>query len=388
MSSIKLPFYQTIRFKLTLFYSFVLFLFSSVIVLSLNLYMNDYLQNDPSLNDRIMFIIPRPRNDLFNQLTLEDKLFIRQQRLNDLQQMQELSILLLAPIAITSFVLGYIVSGRFLEPITKLNTEIDQMTDTTIGKTIPVEIQDEVGSLVQSFNKLSLRLKDSFEAQKRFVQDASHEIKTPLTVIQTNLDTVLDDPKATKEELSTAIEQALLAVKHLRKLTDYLLTLTMPSQRSLKKVNVSKITESQIELLKSYAQEYNVRLTQDVEEDLYIKGDSYALEQAIKNVIENAIKYSSEHKDATVIIHAKQENNSVIMTIHDNGKGIPAETLPKIFERFYRVDKSRNSKTGGFGLGLAITKKIVTEHSGTIGAKSEPGNTVFTLTFPAFDEKN
>jgi signal transduction histidine kinase len=343
--------------------------------------MNDYLRADPSLQNRIIFLIPRPRQDNYSGLTFQDKLTIRNQRLEDLRQIQELSTLLLFPIAITSFIIGYIVSGKFLEPITKLNTEVDQMTDTTIGRTIPVKIHDEVGTLIQSFNKLSLRLKDSFDSQKRFVQDASHEIKTPLTVIHTNLDTVLDDPTATKEELTEAMKQSLNAVKHLRKLTDYLFTLTMPSQRELKKVNLSKIVNNQTDLLTGFAKEHEVTVSRNISDDLCINGDDYALGQAVKNVIENAIKYSYESKEPNVNVSLEEKNSEIVLKVSDNGKGIPEDALPKIFERFYRIDKSRNSKTGGFGLGLAITKKIVDEHYGTISVASLPGNTIFTLRF-------
>jgi len=390
----KINFFTTIRFKLTLLYSVIVFLFCGSIVFALNIYLTSYLKADPILKraPMMLFIQQNDENanvpDDFNTLQLTERSRIRDIRLNDLSQIQDLSLLALFPIGIISFVLGYFVSGRFLKPIDDLKHNIDKISRTDLGKEIPVEIEDEVGGLIMSFNELSTRLKISFDNQERFVQDASHEIKTPLTIIQTNLDTVLDDPKATKEELQLAINKALSGVKALKKLTNYLLDLTITQQIPFQKINLFQFLKNEIDKLAQFARQNDVEIKlKDFELDVFIMCQEIPLGRAISNVIENAIKYhgplsQKEKAKVEVSLNVLEKLNKVKILIHDNGIGIPQESISKIFTRFFRVEGSRNKKTGGFGLGLAITKKVILEHHGQISVESEKNNTNFTITLP------
>lgn len=394
-------FFQTIRFKLTLLNSALFFIFFGTMILLLNVYMNRYLRADPDFGpNRGGMIMVQQYDDFpqfqFNQLQMEERARIQEIRLYDLRQIQVLSLFSLLPIALICFALGYIVSGKYLSPLGQLKSEIDLLKARSLGKTIPVEVEDEVGGLIMSFNDMSVRLKEAFSSQERFVQDAAHELKTPLTVIQTNLDTVLDDEKASPDELKLAINNALKGMKDLRNLTDYLLELSINRKILITKVNLNDLVKKQADSLKDYARKQQVGLATTLpREKILLEGDELALGRAMFNLIENAVKYSqpaaaatenpgtlAKHMQPQVRVSLEKARNSAVFKVQDNGQGISAEDQRKIFDRFYRVDKSRNRKSGGFGLGLAIAKKVADEHHGKINVVSKPGNTVFTIELP------
>ncbi|MBP9758906.1 HAMP domain-containing histidine kinase [Candidatus Dojkabacteria bacterium] len=386
--SLRFKILNTIRFKLTLLYSLITFIFIASLVVVLNVYLNNYLKSEPrripppKLWIDEIYRIPGSPDDFYIKLEERQLKTIREIRLEDLNEIQRASIFSIFPIALLSFILGYILSGRFLKPISNLQYEIMQIQREDLGKTIPVENDDEVGRLITSFNDLSSRLKHAFDTQDSFVQDAQHELKTPLTIIQTNLDTVLDDENASKAELKEAIANSLEAIKLMRDLTNNLLDLTLPAESYKAEVDISEIITNQVDILKSYAQNLNVGLTYpEPKQQILIKANKIALERALFNIIENAIKYCSKVKNPLVEICVEKNKNEILIKIKDNGIGISKENQEKIFERFFRVDKSRSKKTGGFGLGLAIAKKFIEDNSGSIHLESNPGNTEFTILF-------
>jgi signal transduction histidine kinase len=319
----------------------------------------------------------------FNSLQIQERERIKAIRLNDLRQIQTLSAISLLPLAFVSFMLGYWMTGRFLKPINNLSDEIEKLSSEDLGKTIKVEVDDEVGNLIEKFNDLSIRLKDSFTAQEQFVQDASHELKTPLTIIQTNLDTVLDDQKATNAELRKSIENSLNGVKELRDLTKYLLDLSNHNKLSLEKTDINEILLQQVSALQGLAEKNNAEIKLVLSgKNFFAKVDRLAMSSAFYNIIENAIKYAKANP-TIVNISLKKVQKKILVTIADNGVGIPVEYQAKIFERFYRIDKSRSKKNSGYGLGLAIAKKTVENHKGNLTLSSQPGDTRFIINLPA-----
>ncbi len=383
----KLVFTKTIRFKLTLIFSLITFLFAGTLVFSLNIYLHNYLKTEPpgpkSVPVWVKEIYPLPGGDDFLIKYREAQMkTIREIRLNDLKEIQRLSIISIFPIALLSFVLGYLLSGRFLKPISNLEKEISVIKREDLGRTIKIKSDDEVGRLIASFNELSLRLKASFDSQDRFVQDAQHELKTPMTIIQTNLDTALVDETATKEELRDSISNSLKGIKSLKKLVNDLLDLTLPAEKVKEDIDINSLIKNIVNQLEVYAQNLGVELKmQGIGEATNINGNKIALERAIYNIIENAIKYSAESKSAQVNTRITKEGKNIIIKIEDNGPGISKDHQHKIFDRFYRVDKSRSRKSGGFGLGLSIAKKFIEDNGGEIKLQSTKGKTVFTVAF-------
>lgn len=378
-------FYNSLRFKLTLLYSVILFLFTSLFVFAINAYLNVHFRMDPpiAMTQEIPIQIPQPQNLNFDELPQEEKDRIKNIRVRDLKTIQQISVISLIPLALCSFALGYYVSGNFLNPLTHLKIQIDQLKDKHLGRQLPVQTNDEIGALIESFNDMSIRLKKSFDSQSQFVQDASHELRTPLTVIHTNLDTVLDDPKATPKELREAITGALNGIKNLTRLTNYLLELSRSNQNQRKDSDLGVLINEQFRLLKNLAENEKVALTTELPQDPVIrKIDKLMFGEAIYNLIDNAIKYSKSVKNPVVNVKLQDTNDETLIFVHDNGVGIPKEHQKHIFERFYRIDKSRNKATGGFGLGLAIVKKIVEDHEGRLSVNSKPGDTEFKIVLP------
>jgi signal transduction histidine kinase len=254
-----------------------------------------------------------------------------------------------------------------------------------LGKEIDFEDrEDEISALIKSFNRMSRRLNKSFEAQKEFVENASHELKTPLSIIQANLDTALEDKEIDKEELRELLESSKESIYFMNQLTEDLLLLSVLDQKvQTEKIEIVEVLEKCVKNINSLFPKSEIEIIKNFpNKEVYIKGNSILLERAIMNILENSVKYSEAD---TIEISLRERRKRVQIIIQDNGVGIPKEQVEKVFERFYRVDKSRSRDTGGAGLGLSITKTIVNKFDGDITLESERGKGVkFTIFFPSY----
>lgn len=218
----------------------------------------------------------------------------------------------------------------------------------------------------------------SFEKQKTFVADASHELKTPLAIIVASLDEIKRNPKKSKQMHENIINET----KKMNKLISLLLS--DASYDSLKgnlfeNKNLSKILELSILPFDAVAYEKNVKIDYDIKENICMKLDENAIKELISILIDNAIKHSYENE--TIYIKLYLENNNIVFTVQNTGDEISKEDSKKIFERFYKIDKSRNRNDNSFGLGLAIAKTITEKHNGNIGVESKDNKVIFKVTF-------
>ena len=218
----------------------------------------------------------------------------------------------------------------------------------------------------------------SFEKQKTFVADASHELKTPLAIIVASLDEIKRNPKKSKQMHENIINET----KKMNKLISLLLS--DASYDSLKEnlfenKNLSKILELSILPFDAVAYEKNVKIDYDIKENICMKLDENAIKELISILIDNAIKHSYENE--TIYIKLYLENNNIVFTVQNTGDEISKEDSKKIFERFYKIDKSRNRNDNSFGLGLAIAKTITEKHNGNIGVESKDNKVIFKVTF-------
>lgn len=387
-----MEFTRTIRFRLTLWYSLLIFIFALLFVISLNLIVTRYYQQTPPAS---IFVETRIRNNnnipkQWLDLAEEERNRILAVRQADLEQIRNFSLLAILPLAVMSFLGGYLVAGQMLSPIKDINKAVKKLNADNFNTNIPdTGVDDELGELVDNFNAMVSRLEHSFDLQKQFVESASHELKTPLAVIQTNLDTAIADKKINKTELKTRMQTALSSVKYMNKLAEDLLLLSFQGNTlKFESVNIVKLIEEVITNLSPLAteQKVEVTLTDRIAEDTdqLVMTNKFYLSRALANLVENAIKYHNpKAKTPKVSIEIARDNGDLMLSIADNGIGIPVDDQPYIFNRFYRVDKSRSRKLGGSGLGLAITKKIIEEHHGTISVKSELNKgTIFNIVLP------
>jgi two-component system phosphate regulon sensor histidine kinase PhoR len=255
-------------------------------------------------------------------------------------------------------------------------------------------LRDEAGlkkGVVIAFNDITA-LKRLEQVRKDFVANVSHEIKTPLTAIKGFVETLQEsgpEDEAQRAKFLSIIERQ---VGRLEALVDDLLTLsrieqeTSRSSLELRQERILDIISSAIQLCEPLAAEKGIAISLTCPEDLYLETDPSLMEQAVFNLLENAVKYSEKGKKVSV--DAFLQDKELLIKVKDEGIGIAKEHLPRIFERFYRADKARSRESGGTGLGLAIVKHIVQAHGGRVAAESEIGKgSIFTISLPARSDK-
>lgn len=234
-------------------------------------------------------------------------------------------------------------------------------------------------------NKSIIPIKETFEKQKQFIADASHELKTPLAIIKTNTSLVLSNPDDTIKNQSKWINYINLQTDRMSELISEMLSLakmdTSENKLPLSPINISKIVESMILMFDAVIYENNIELETNISKNLFINGDKESLKKLFSIIMDNAIKHTNKNGNITISLFS--DKNKVKMIIRNTGEGIEPEHLERIFERFYRVDSSRDRETGGYGLGLSIARSIVKQHKGKIYAKSKVGEfTSFIVEIP------
>lgn len=224
-------------------------------------------------------------------------------------------------------------------------------------------------------NRAITPVKEAFEKQKQFIADASHELKTPLSIINTNADVLLANQDDSIRNQAKWLHYIRSETERMSKLTRDLLYLTeMDDARAdliFAKFNLSETVENVILTMEAVIFEKRLSLNYDIEPGLTVYGNSEQIKQVVMILLDNAVKYANPK--GTITLSLKKQHNDAVLAVTNTGKGIPPEHLPRIFDRFYRTDASRARKQGGYGLGLAIAKSIVEQHKGRIYAKSAVG---------------
>ena len=226
-------------------------------------------------------------------------------------------------------------------------------------------------------NWITKPAQDSFDKQKQFIADASHELKTPLSVIIASSEALEENPKEKKW-----IRNIKNEADRMNQLIINLLDLAASERdikEELKSENISKIIELSILTFEGKAFEKNIKLIYNIKENINYKVNSSDIKQLVEILLDNAIKHSNSNEN--IYIDLDELNNEIVFTVTNKGDEIPAGSEEKIFERFYRVDQSRNRNENRYGLGLSIAKNIVLNHNGTISAKSNNGITTFKTVF-------
>lgn len=263
---------------------------------------------------------------------------------------------------------GYFLIYKTFSPIEKMLKDLKQINATDLSKRLNTNnSKDEIEQLSSEINSLLSRLEESFEKISQFSSDASHELKTPLTVIRGEIEIALRKDERSSIEYKECLTNCLDEVLQIQETIDNLLFLAK-SKEQLKDIDEEiYIDEMSLEAgheLENFAKMKNITIEYQIDFPLQIKGHSNLLKIALKNLIKNAIVYS--HENSKVKIRNYKQHEFGVISIEDNGIGIKKQDQEKIFEKFYRTDKSRNKESGGTGLGMAICQKIVNIHGGDI----------------------
>jgi len=299
--------------------------------------------------------------------------------------------LVLIPIAVAiSVVGGLYLAYSSLRPVDEVTRRARQITAENLDQRIPDRrVNDEIGRLTSTINDMIGRLRDSFAQIKQFSADASHELRTPVTIMRGEIELALRSRKTT-EEYRRVLASALEELLRMSSIMDNLLTLAKADQvvyePRLSKVDLNELVSELYGDSAILAESKNIRLSMEKNESVTILGDKGKLRQLFLNLITNAIKYTPIGGSVTLSI--EKQNGTALFHVRDTGIGIPPRDLDKIFNRFYRVDKARSRELGGSGLGLAIAKSIADTHHGSITVQSElqKGST-FTVHLPITDAR-
>jgi heavy metal sensor kinase len=281
---------------------------------------------------------------------------------------------------------GYVLARRSLAPVDRMARQARLLTANRLGDRLPVDNpNDELGRLATVFNETLTRLQSSFDQMRRFTSDASHELRTPLTAIRSVGEVGLSEKRA-EGEYREIIGSMLEEADGLSRLVDRLLLLSRAemgeAMLSSEAINLKTLIEEIVANLEVLAEEKQQAIAIEAETIPQWQGDRLVLRQALINLVDNAIKYTQ--LGGRIVVRLRMVDKKIAIDVIDNGPGIPEELRERVFDRFYRVDKSRSRDHGGTGLGLAIAKSAVEVQGGALSLEPSNGSSgcVFRITLP------
>ncbi len=370
----KIPaFAKTIRFRLTIWYVGLLLLFITIFIVGLNITMSNTVSAIQRADDPVAGR-PLTRVEIVQLVRSENLVLLR-----------NYSLIGIAGLLILAAGGSYLLSGRMLKPVDHVASLAARISSTNLKERINRQgPDDEVKRLADTFDDMLERLEGAFESQKQFIQDASHELRTPIAIAQANIEVAEMEGKATARDYRKLMEVLKMSLERLNRLSDNLLLLSNGEQSQTRQavVDIPPLLEEVVAEVGARAAAAGVRLElTPVSDDVRTLGDAFRLRQAVINLVDNAVKYNRPGGD--VQVSCETDEARLLIRVKDSGIGIPQGDQQRIFDRFYRVDKSRSRAQGGSGLGLAIVKKIVEDHGGGIAVDSVSGTgSTFTITLP------
>ena len=293
--------------------------------------------------------------------------------------------LLMLAISILVLVLGYLLSKSLVKPFARVSKAIEELTDGYLNEEISVLDYSETQMLSSVFNKMLKRMKVLDDSRQEFMANVSHELKTPMTSIKVLADSLVGQENVPVELYQEFMQDIAVEIDRENKIiTDLLALVKMDKKASdlnIEKVNINELMESILKRLKPIADKKKVELVLETYRPIVAEVDEVKLSLALSNLVENGIKYNVE--DGWVHVTLNADHKYFYVTVADSGVGIPKDSIDKIFERFYRVDKSHSREIGGTGLGLAITRNAIAMHRGAVKVKSEEQKgTTFSVRIP------
>ena len=305
---------------------------------------------------------------------------------NNKEDYKKNSLIVSALLALLGGVAAYFISGHALKPIREFSDKIEEVQAQNLADSGIEECKiKEQNQLSVSYNKMLERLSDAFEIQRQFTASAAHELRTPLSLMQVQLD-LYHSTQHPGSDADTVQMIKMLTEQNdrLGKMVKTLLDMSeLQTVGRDEKIILNDLVDEVLEDLEPLAQEKNIKLIGKYK-NITMIGSDILIYRLVYNLVENAIKYN--HSDGQVTVNAYKKQKHIYLSVEDTGSGIPKELRERVFEPFFRVDKSRSRELGGVGLGLALVHEIVRVHDGSISIKSNPaGGTIFEV---IFDQKS
>ena len=336
---------------------------------------DDSADNSGDDSEEIYISIPEDKWDEFaNDFSV--------QVYNNKEDYKKNSLIITALLALLGGVATYFISGHALKPLREFSDKIEEVQVQNLADSRIEESKiKELNQLSVSYNKMLERLQDAFEVQRQFTANAAHELRTPLSLMQVQLDLYhsTQHPGSDADTLQM-IKMVTEQNDRLSKMVKTLLDMSeLQTVGRDEKIIMDDLVEEVLEDLEPLAQEKNIKLIGKCK-DITMVGSDILIYRLVYNLVENAIKYN--HSGGQVTVTAYKEQAHIYLSVADTGSGIPKELRERVFEPFFRVDKSRSRKLGGVGLGLALVHEIVRVHDGSITVKSNPsGGTILEVIF-------
>ena len=336
---------------------------------------DDSTDNSGNDSEEIYISIPEDKWDEFaNDFSV--------QVYNNKEDYKKNSLIISALLAILGGVATYFISGHALKPLREFSDKIEEVQVQNLADSRIEESKiKELNQLSVSYNKMLERLQDAFEVQRQFTANAAHELRTPLSLMQVQLDLYhsAQHPGSDADTLQM-IKMVTEQNDRLSKMVKTLLDMSeLQTVGRDEQIIMDDLVDEVLEDLEPLAQEKNIKLIGKCK-DITMVGSDILIYRLVYNLVENAIKYN--HSGGQVTVTAYKEQKHIYLSVADTGSGIPKELRERVFEPFFRVDKSRSRKLGGVGLGLALVHEIVRVHDGSITVKSNPsGGTILEVIF-------
>jgi len=291
--------------------------------------------------------------------------------------------------AMVAIFLGLLLTRQFTKPIRALKKGAARIASGDLSYRAEVKSGDEFGDLARSFNSMAASLDSSEQSRRRLFADIAHELRTPLSVIEGTVDAMLDGVyEPNPDNLNSIREETEVLTRLVAELRDLTLAESGQLRLVVEPTNLAELVQRRVSQAGVIARGKNIALKTEIAENLpQIEVDGRRIEQVVANLLDNALNHTLS--GGMVTISVSPDKDGILTSVMDTGEGIPAEHLPYIFERFYRVDDARSRKTGGAGLGLAIAKQMVELHGGRIWVESEVGKgSKFSFTLPGTRQKS
>lgn len=367
----KMPsFLRTIRFRLTIWYVTFLMIVVIALLFGLNIRVEN-ISSAPQPSGSSSPIQTVPQDNTFKNDVRKDSI-------------------LGAVIALVVGSVGiYFLSGTILKPIVRVTSLARRSSYSNLKERLNYTgPNDEVKRLADTFDDMLGRLKNAADLQKQFIQDASHELRTPIATALTNIEVLEMDSAATIEDYQELTRVLKLSLERMNNISNSLQLLSedSDSMARVEKVSIPEVITNVVNEVEMETRRQGMTIHwEPPATEIFVLGDSFRLRQVVFNLVDNALKYNRAEGLVTITVHI--ENRSVIIQIADTGIGIAAADLPKVFDRFFRVDKSRSRQQGGSGLGLAIVKKVVEDLRGKVSVESIPGQgSTFCVRLPLYPQ--
>jgi signal transduction histidine kinase len=381
---------RSARLRLTVLYSVAVFALAGLVLGGLYLGLVHTLKPAPQFQPAVYRVIPDVQSHLpFKRVIVlsasgdPEGEIKNAERRRTLDQLRGLTFAALAGLFVPSLLIGWVLAGRMLRPVGQITAAARRIQATNLSERIALDgPQDELKTLADTFDEMLGRLDASFDAQRQFVADASHELRNPLAVIQTNADVALQE-EAVPAEVQARLEAVRRAADRMRQLVDDLLALARLELAAAKRgdVELAEVVGEVSDELDPLARAHGLRLESSAEEGLHVLADRDAVKRALANLLDNAFRHSPP--GAPVQLAATRRNGWAVVTVADAGPGLSPAEQERVFERFWRSDSARSRESGGTGLGLAIVRRIAESHGGEVAVRSEPGSgSTFELRLP------